>query len=120
MSSKLLNAALAALLLGSTGLALADNDGRGKHGGGGDHRAQQDRGWNGGAPRWHGGPAPRHYRAPYRADSGHGNWKPAHGWKHGNRHHPYYGRPYAHHGYYPRPHADFGNDITIIFRGRLD
>jgi hypothetical protein len=120
MSSKLLNAALAALLLGSTGLALADNDGRGKHRGGGDHRAQQERGWNGGAPRWNAGPPHGDYRAPAYPQRGHDHWKPGHGWKHGHRHHPYYGRPYAYHRYYPKPHADFGDDITIIFRGRLD
>ena len=63
--------------------------------------------------------APRiaQFRAPSYHQRGRGHWKPAHGWKHGHRHHPQYaegGRTRAM-GIYTRPHADFGDDITIIF-----
>jgi hypothetical protein len=120
MSSNLVNAALAALLVGSTGLALADNDGRGRHQGGGDHHGWQERGGDGGAPRWDASPAHPQYHPPYQHPYGHDHWQPAYGWKHGHPHHSYYERPHGYHGYYPRPYSDYGDDITIIFRGRLD
>jgi hypothetical protein len=117
MSSKLLNAALAALLLGSTGL-LADNTWHGTRHGDGDHRGWQQRGWNGGAPHRNVHPPQRYYHPPYRHDGWHG-----HGWKHGHyrpyRHGPYH-RYHGYRGHYPRRYADNGDDITIIFRGSLD
>ena len=120
MSSKLMTAALAALMLGATGLASADNNGRGGRHGDGDRH-----GWNRGGPPAHGHPGQFRHGAPYAHQDwnrhgppyGHayGYGHPKHYWKHGHGH--------PRHGYYA-PHAkryaDYGDDITIIFRGRLD
>jgi hypothetical protein len=110
MKSKLLTAALGGLLLLGSGLAMADDGGRGRYDRGG-HRGWHDRGWNDG-PRWG---QPHRYR-------GHGHEH----WKHGHRsgHQPYRWhdrhRHYrGHYGHYGKGY-DRGDDITIIFRGSLD
>jgi hypothetical protein len=129
MSSKLTKAALAALMLAVTGLAVADSDGRGgRHGDGGRH-GQHERGWDRGSAPQHG--HPEHFGAPYRpygwdrhaerCHHRHGYRHPRYGWGH-----PHPKRHWGHghrHGFYsapPKRHADYGDDITIIFRGRLD
>ena len=120
MSSKLMTAALAALMLGGSAVALAGNDGRHS---GGDRNGRHERGWDR-------GPGPAHY---YRAPHGHRGWHkpgPSRHFGHHYRHPGYrwghgHGHPKQHwgHGHYA-PHAkryaDYGDDITIIFRGRLD
>jgi len=120
MSSKLLNAALAALLLSGTGLALADNDWRGTRHGDGDHRGWQQRGWDGGAPRRDVHPRQHYYHPPYRHDSWHGHPRHGRGWKHGYYPQHRYGPYHGYRRYYPGRYADRGDDITIIFRGSLD
>jgi len=128
MSSKLLNAALAALLVGGTGLALADDDGRGRRHGDGDHRGWHQRDGDRGAPRWNAHPPQQRYRAPFRHHGwqghgyGHGqeHWRHPHGWGHGHRYAPHHGYHHGYSGHYAKPYADYGDDITIIFRGSLD
>ncbi|HXV06904.1 MAG TPA: hypothetical protein VD791_02660 [Burkholderiales bacterium] len=116
MKSRLLTAALGGLLLLGSGLALADDGGRGRYDRGGNH-GWHDRGSANG-PRWS---PPRHYRG-----HGHGHFKPH--WKQGHRfgHHRDYGlrdrHRYhrGHQGHHWKRYADRGDDITIIFRGSLD
>jgi hypothetical protein len=114
MKSKLLTAALSGLLLLGSGLALADDGGRGRSGRGEPH-GWQDRGRDDG-PRWG---QPHRYRG-----HGHGHGKHGHRWGHTpyrdygwrDRHRHYRGQ----HGHHLQRYADRGDDITIIFRGSLD
>jgi hypothetical protein len=115
MKSKLLSVALSGVLVLGSGLALADDGGRGRHDRGG-HHGWQDRGWGNG-PRWN---HPQHFRG-----HGHGHFK--HHGKYSHRYAPRYYRDYGWrdryhrgHGGFWKPHADRGDDITIIFRGSLD
>lgn len=134
MNSKLTRVTLAALLLGATGLAAADDDegrGRNKHGPGGwglgptpvSGDRGHDRPWG-----WYGRPI----------EHQHGYWHPRYHWEHGGYHPGHYWSRWCHdyprhyrwgyvdrhyHGYrgpYTKRYADYGDDITIIFRGRLD
>jgi len=124
MRAKLLTTALAALLLAGNGLAMADNDGRGKRHGGGEHRGAPERGWDRSPPHWNPGPPHSQSRHPYAHRGwqgrgyGHGHWRPAYPW----RPHPGWrnGHGPQHYGGYAKPHGGYGDDITIIFRGRLD
>ena len=116
MKSKLLTAALGGLLLLGSGLALADDGGRGRHDRSG-HHGWHDRGLGNGS-RWD----------HSRYSRGHGHFKPDS--KHGHRFGPGHFRDYGwrdqhryhrgHHGHPWKRYADRGNDITIIFRGSLD
>ncbi len=114
MKSQLLNAAMGGLLLLTSGLALADDGGRGRYDRGANH-GWHDRGRDNG-PRWS---PPRHYRG-----HGHGHFK--HQWKHGHRfghYHDHGWRQRYHrgqHGHHWKGYADRGDDITIIFRGSLN
>jgi hypothetical protein len=118
MKSKLLTAALGGLLLLGSGLALADDGGRGRHDRGA-HNGWHDRGSSNGSRWGH----PQQYRG-----HGHGHFK--HDWKHGHRFGPGHFRDYgwrdrhrSHRGHYAqhwKRYADRGDDITIIFRGSLD
>jgi hypothetical protein len=112
MKSKLLTAALGGLLLLGSGLALADDGGRGRYDRGG-HHGWHDRGWSDG-PRWG---HPHRFR-------GHGLGHRKHGHRWGHDHYrDYRGKDrdrYHHGGHYGKRYAGRGDDITIIFRGSLD
>ena len=121
MSSKLMQAAFAALMLGATGLAAAHGDGRADRHGEWRHSRVERGSDRGPAPAYahrghHLEKAPYGRRAwtwpGYDRHPRHGDWHPARHSGHDHRH-----------GYYT-PHAkrfaDDGDDITIIFRGRID
>jgi hypothetical protein len=105
MNTKRLVPALAALVLSSAGVALADDG----HGRGHAFHGPQNHGWQrDGSDRaehhWH---EYRHYSEP----RWHGYWAPAPVWH-------YQPRPYYYHDYYAQPYYDDG--LTIIFRGRIN
>jgi hypothetical protein len=107
MRSNLLSAALGGLLLFGSGLVLADDGGRGRYDRG-DRHGWHDRGWKDG-PRWG---HPQRFRG-----HGHGHWKQDH-----RSGHSRYGGDWHrhHHDHHWKRYAGRGDDITIIFRGRLD
>lgn len=107
MKSKLVVAALGAILLSGAGIATADDRGRQPHNGPGVQYRAQDRGWDERA-RW------RHdHGRPQWAHPGHHHWKQPPRWAYG---HYYYGYP----GSYWNPYPGRGDGVTIIFRGRFN
>lgn len=106
MKSKLLVSALGITLLGTSALALADNDRRHDR----NHRPSdyQHRSFG---PKHFGPHAQPQFRHEHRNPHWAWHHRHDHGW-----HAPYY----RHYSYAPRYYGGYDDGVTIIFKGRLD
>jgi len=108
MKSKLLASAIGVVLLGTSALALADNERWHDHGRGPAYHGQQGD-WHDHGEQYHWSRDPRqaHYARPP-------NWyRP--GW-----HHPGWHAPYPYYGHAPRYYGPYDDGVTIIFKGRIN